>query len=390
MNLFLKFCTGGGDPADADVRRRCGTVAGGLGIALNLLLFGGKLLAGILTASVAMTADAVNNLSDAATSAVTLIGFRLAGQEADADHPFGHGRAEYVTGLVVAMFILLMGVEVGRTAVEALFRSQPVHTTPLSIVILAVAVAVKLGMFWFNRTLGRAISSMAMEATAADSLSDAAATSVILITALVSSKVSFPIDALAGLLVSALILKTGWETARNTLDTLMGRAMDPALAADIDALVTGYDEILGIHDLVYHDYGPGRAMMSFHAEVPADSDLLEIHDIIDRIERELNAKYRIVTSIHMDPVVADERTDALKAQVLALARAIDPALSLHDFRVTAGPIHTNILFDLVVPHRFHLSDSQVAADLGEAIRCLSDRYYPVIQVERSFVALSEE
>ena len=385
MNFFVRFCTRGGDVQSPDTRRRCGTLAGGIGIALNLLLFAGKLLAGILTASVAMVADAANNLSDAATSVVTLVGFRLAGQEADADHPFGHGRVEYVTGLVVALFILLMGFEVGRSALDALFHPQPVQATPVAAGILIAAILVKLWMFLFNRALGRAISSEAMEATAADSLSDAASTAVVLLSALLGSRVSFPIDALAGLLVAALILKTGWESARNTLDPLLGRPMDPALAADIDALVLGHDKILGIHDLIYHDYGPGRAMMSFHAEVPADGDLLEIHDIIDHIERELNAKYRIVTSIHMDPVVRDERTDALKGQVAALARSIDPALSIHDFRVTAGPIHTNILFDLVVPHRFHLSDGQVAAELTEAIKGLSDRYFPVIQVERSFV-----
>ena len=390
MHHILTFCLGGGDPADAATRRRCGTIAGTTGIVLNLLLFAGKLLAGILTASVAMVADGINNLSDAATSVVTLIGFRLAGQEADADHPFGHGRVEYLTGLVVAMFILLMGFEVGSSALEALFDPAPIHTTPLAVAILIAAIGVKFWMFLFNRTLGRAISSEAMEATAADSLSDAASTAVVLLSALLGSRVSFPIDALAGLLVAALILKTGWEAARSTMDPLLGRPMDPSLAADIDALVLSHDNIYGIHDLVYHDYGPGRAMMSFHAEVPADGDLLEIHDLIDHIERELNDKYRILTSIHMDPVVRDERTDALREQVAQLARDIHPALSIHDFRITAGPVHTNILFDLVVPHRFHLSDSQVAADLSAAIKDLSDRYYPVIQVERSYVDYREE
>jgi len=385
MSVLMEFCLKGGDPRSAETRRRCGTLAGGVGVLLNVLLFAGKLLAGLLTSSVAVIADAVNNLSDAATSVVTLVGFRLAGQEADADHPFGHGRIEYISGLVVALAILLMGIEVGRSALEALFRPSTVQATPLSVGILVAAIAVKLWLFWFNRTLGRTIDSAAMEATAADSLSDAASTAVVLLTALAGPHVTFPIDALAGLLVAALILKTGWEAARDTLDPLLGRPMDPKLAADIDALVLGHDKILGIHDLIYHDYGPGRAMMSLHAEVSADEDLLEIHDIIDHIERELKTKHRIETVIHMDPVVCDERTAGLRTQVAELARTVHPALSIHDFRVTAGPIHTNLLFDLVVPYNCAIKDDEVAEALTAAIKGLSDRYYPVIEVEHSFV-----
>lgn len=385
MGFFVNFCLRGGDKNSPETRRRCGTVVGGIGIFLNILLFLGKLLAGLITSSVAMIADAVNNLSDAATSVVTLIGFHLAGQEADADHPFGHGRAEYVTGLIVALAVLLMGVEVGRSALDALFHPEPVRATPLSLVILAVAIAVKLWMFLFNRALGRTIDSAAMAATAADSLSDAASTLVVLVSALLAGRISFPIDGLAGLAVSLLILKTGWEAARETLDPLLGRPMDPDLAADIDKLVLGHDNILGIHDLVYHDYGPGRAMMSFHAEVPADGDLLEIHDVIDHIERELKAKHHIETTIHMDPVVRDERTAELRAQVTAQVKGLDPSLSIHDFRITAGPIHTNLIFDVVVPYGFRLSDDQVRAELSARIKGLSDRYFSVIQVDHSYV-----
>lgn len=360
-------------------------IAGGVGVFLNLLLFGGKLLAGLSVSSVAMIADAVNNLSDAGSSVVTLVGFRMAGQAADADHPFGHGRMEYVAGLIVALAVLLMGLEVGRSAVEALFRPSAMRATPLSLAILAAAIAVKLWMFLFNRALGRAIGSPAMEAAAADSLSDAASTCVVLLSALAGGLVSFPLDGLAGLVVSALILKTGWEAARDTLDPLLGRPMDPALAADIDKLVLGHDKILGIHDLVYHDYGPGRAMMSFHAEVPADGDFMELHDIVDHIERELMAKHRIKTVIHMDPVVSDARTEHLRQQTAGLVRALDPALTIHDFRITPGPIHTNVLFDVVAPYGFRLSDGQIRAELTARIQALSPKYYPVIEVERSFV-----
>ena len=352
---------------------------------VNLLLSLGKLLAGALTASVAITADGLNNLSDAATSVVTLAGFRLAGQEADAEHPFGHGRMEYVAGLIVSLAILLMGIEVGRSALDSLFHGSDPQFSPLSVVILAVAILAKFGLYWFNRSLGRLIGSAAMEATAADSLSDCLSTGVVLVSALAGHFWNLRVDGLAGLLVAAFILKTGWEAARDTLDPLLGRPMDQSLAADIDKLVLSHPNILGIHDLVYHDYGPGRAMMSFHAEVPADGDLLEIHDIIDHIERELKEKHHIEAVIHMDPVVNDERTTALREQVAALARELDPALSIHDFRITAGPMHTNLIFDVVVPYGFRLPDSQVRQSLTARIRTLSPRYFPVIQIDHSYV-----
>ena len=308
LKKLIGLCLRGGDPKDPGVRRRCGAISGGMGIGLNLLLFAGKLLAGILSGSVAMVADAVNNLSDAATSVVTLVGFRLAGQQADADHPFGHGRIEYITGLLVSLAVLLMGVEIGRSSVEALLRPQNVQMSLLTLVILVAAILIKLWIFVFNRALGRAIDSQAMAATAADALSDMASTGAVLLSAIVGQWTRLPIDGAAGLLVAVLILKTGWEAAQATLAPLLGRPMDPELAADIDRIVLGHDKILGIHDLVYHDYGPGRAMMSFHAEVPADENLLEIHDIIDHIERELKARHGIDTVIHMDPVVCDART----------------------------------------------------------------------------------
>ena len=385
MKFILSLCLRGEDPRSPAVRRRCGVLSGGVGIALNLLLAAGKMLAGLLTASVAMTADGLNNLSDAATSVVTLFGFHLAGQAADADHPFGHGRIEYVAGLIVSMAILLMGLEVGRSSAQALFRGSQAAFSPAAVAILCAAILVKLWMFRFNRALGRAIDSAAMQAAAADSLSDALSTAVVLACTLAGRFLDVHVDGLAGLLVAAFILRTGWEAARDTLDPLLGRPMDPELAADIDRLVLSHDHILGIHDLVYHDYGPGRAMMSFHAEVPAGGDLLELHDIIDHIERELKEKHHIDTCIHMDPVVRDDRTDALREQVAALAREVDPALTIHDFRITAGPRHTNLIFDVVVPYGFSLTDAQVRDQLTGKLRSLDSRYYAVIQVERSYV-----
>lgn len=386
INAIIKrLLPAGSDPQDAKVRQHCGSTAGAIGIGLNLCLSGSKFIAGLLTGSIAVIADAVNNLSDAAASVVTLIGFRLAGQAADQEHPFGHGRIEYLTGLVVALAILLMGFEIGKSSVQKLLSPLPVDFSWLAIAILGAAIGVKLWMFLFNRALGRALGSAAMEATAADSLSDVVSTSVVLLSTLADRFLGLHIDALAGLLVAAFILKTGWSAAKETLDPLLGRAMDPALAQDIAQLVHSHPGILGIHDLVYHDYGPSRAMMSFHAEVPANGDLLEMHDLIDHIERELKHKHHIETVIHMDPVVCDDSTAALRQQIDALAQGVDPALTIHDFRITAGPLHTNVIFDVVVPHAFHLSDHQVQKALSEQVRALSDHYYAVIQVDHSFV-----
>lgn len=379
----------GRDVSAPETRQLCGMRAGAVGIALNALLCLGKLLAGTITGSVAIVGDALNNLSDAASSVITLVGFRLAGQQADEEHPFGHGRMEYLAGLVVSMAILLMGFELGKSSVEKLFSPESLDFSWVAVGILAVSVMVKVWMYFFNSTLGRRIGSQTMLATAADSLSDSVATGAVLLATLAGHIWDLKIDGLAGLIVAAFILKTGWEAARDTLDPLLGRPMDPELAQDIDQLVLSHDNILGIHDLIYHDYGPGRAMMSFHAEVPADSDLLEMHDIIDHIERELKEKHHIDTVIHMDPVVNDERTTALREQVAALARELDPVLTIHDLRITAGPMHTNVLFDVMVPYGFRLTDSQVVSELGKKVEALSSKYSAVIEVDHSFVSRAE-
>lgn len=385
IQFLIRRWLDGQDAKSPKVRQMCGTRAGAVGIVLNTLLCLGKLLAGLITGSIAIVGDALNNLSDAASSVITLIGFRLAGQAADEEHPFGHGRMEYLAGLVVSAAILLMGVELGKSSIEKLFHPEELDFSWLAIVILAISVGVKVWMYFFNRTLAHRIDSETMAATAADSLSDSAATSVVLLATLAGHFLHLKIDGFAGLLVALFILKTGWQAAKDTLDPLLGRPMDPELAADIDQLVRSHENILGIHDLVYHDYGPGRAMMSFHAEVPADADLLEMHDLIDHIERELKEKHHIETVIHMDPIVNDERTAALREKVAYLAQQIDPCLTIHDLRMTAGPHHTNVLFDVMVPYGFRLTDSQVISQLRQGVESLSPKYYAVIQVDHSYV-----
>lgn len=371
-----------GQPA---VRAAYGRLAGIVGIVLNLLLAVGKLLAGAFTGSISVTADAFNSLSDAGSSIVTLLGFHLAGKKPDAEHPFGHGRMEYLSGLLVSALVLLVGFELLRSSLGKILHPVSVSFSLLSAVILAVSALVKLWMSHFNRKLGRRIRSAAMEATAADSLSDAAATTAVLAGLLAEHFFHVTIDGWVGLLVSFFVLKAGWGAVRETLDPLLGRPADPELVHAIYTTVMAHEGILGIHDLIIHDYGPGRRMMSFHAEVPADGDMMAAHDLIDNTERELKQQYGIETVIHMDPVKQDGQTQLLREQVAQLAAEVDPGLTIHDFRITAGPSHTNLIFDVVVPNGFSLSDAALLSALREKISSMDGgTYYAVVQIDHTY------
>ena len=372
------------DPA---VRERYGVLSGVVGILLNLLLSAGKLCAGVLSASISITADAFNNLSDAGSSVVTLVGFKLAGQKADDGHPFGHGRLEYLTGLLVSLVILLVGLELGKSSIEKILHPEPVSFSVVSVIILAISILVKLWMCLFNRRLGRRIGSAAMAATAADSLSDVAATSAVLAGTLVGRMTGLAIDGWVGALVAVFILRAGWGAAKDTINPLLGQNPDPELVRNIQTTVLSHPQVTGMHDLIIHDYGPGRSMMSFHAEVPIDSDIMEAHDVIDHIERELKDRFGIETSVHMDPIATnDEQVNRVRAQVAALVQVIDPAMTIHDFRMTRGPLHTNLIFDMVVPHKCPLSDGEVAARIEKAVKTLDDHYFVVLQLDRSYVS----
>ena len=387
VDLLVKaFISRPDDWEDPEIRQRYGLLTGGVGIALNLLLSLGKFLAGVLTGSIAITADAFNNLSDAGSSVVTLAGFQMAAKRADDDHPFGHGRMEYISGLIVAGAILLVGVELVKSSVEKILRPEEIAFSWASVGILCAAILVKLWMFHFNRTLGRRIGSAAMGATAADSLSDAAATSAVLLGTLVGGLTGLHIDGWVGLLVAAFILRAGWGAARDTLDPLLGQSPDPKLVEDIEQTVLAHELVSGIHDLIVHDYGPGRRMVSLHAEVPMDADMLAVHDIIDDIERELKEKFRIEAVIHMDPIATrDPRTNALKEQVAELVREVHPAMTTHDFRMTQGPHHQNLIFDVVAPHRCPLSDEEVKARIGKLVAGLSGGpYFAVVSIDRAY------
>ena len=371
------------DPAD--LRRGYGMLCGAVGIGLNLLLFGGKFLAGTLSGSIAITADAFNNLSDAGSSFVTLVGFHLAGQKPDVHHPFGHGRIEYLSGLAVSMLILLMGFELGRSSLDKILHPSPVDSSPLVLGILCVSIAVKLYMAFYNHTLGKKLSAPAMLATAVDSLSDSAATFAVLAATLVGQFSGVLIDGWVGLLVAALILWSGAKSAKETIDPLLGTPPTHEFVQRIRDLVMVHPGIIGIHDLIVHDYGPGRVMISLHAEVPATENVLDIHDEIDNVEKELQEKLGCEAVIHMDPIVTDDGVTAeTRQRVAALVRCIDDEISIHDFRMVSGATHTNLIFDAVVPFGFRLTDAQVAEKIKTAVRALDGTYYAVVHVERSY------
>ena len=366
------------------LRRAYGTLCGAVGIGLNILLFMGKFFAGQLSGSIAVTADAFNNLSDAGSSAVTLLGFRLAGKKPDTDHPFGHGRIEYISGLIVAGLILLMGVELAKSSFDKILHPEEVTFSALAVVILAVSVAVKLYMWFYNRRIGGKLRSAAMEATAMDSLSDAAATFAVLLATLIGKWTGLAVDGYVGLLVALFILFSAYKAAKETLSPLLGQAPDPELVQRIRDIVAEHDTVVGIHDLVVHDYGPGRQMVSLHAEVPASGDILELHDVIDNIERELHEKLHVQAVIHMDPIVTDDaEVDALRRQVAELARQVEPRMTVHDLRVVRGTTHTNLVFDAVLPLDAAITPAEAARRIREKVSELDGDYYAVVTVEHS-------
>lgn len=369
----------------AAVRKAYGILCGAVGICLNILLFAGKIFAGTLSGSIAITTDAFNNLSDAGSSAVTLLGFELGGQKADREHPFGHGRFEYLSGLVVAMLIVLMGFELGKTSFSKILHPQVVQFDILIVIILCASIAVKLYMFTYNRAIGNKFSSSAMRATALDSLSDCAATSAVLLATLVGYFTHVHIDGWCGVLVSAFILYSGFCAARDTINPLLGEPPSAEYVQQIKEIVLEHPKVIGIHDLVVHDYGPGRRMISLHAEVSASEDILELHDEIDNLEKELREKLGCESVIHMDPVVTDDGiTEETRKKVSALVHCIDDQINIHDFRMVSGPTHTNVIFDAVVPFQFRLTDAEVANKIETAVRTLDGNYYAVVNVEKSY------
>ncbi len=378
------------DVENPRVRERYGRLGSVTGIAANLLLFGGKFAVGSLTRSVAITADAVNNLSDAGSSVISLISFRLSGKPADKEHPFGHARIEYIASMAVAILILLLGGELAKSSVEKILHPEAVLFTPVMIWVLVGSILVKLGLFAFNRNLGRRIGSPVMAATAADSLSDVLATSAVLAATLVGHFTQLLVDGWVGVVVACFILWSGVGIIRDAMDKLLGDAPSAELIETIENFVMGYEGIIGVHDLVVHNYGPGRCFASLHAEVPASEDILVSHDIIDNIERDIAQSHGIHLVIHLDPVVTDDpEVDALRARVRELVEGLGNGLSIHDFRLVKGATHYNLIFDVAVPIGFSIKDQDLLAMIQTRIRKWGD-YYPVVTLDRTYVSAREE
>lgn len=368
------------------VRQAYGTLCGAVGIGLNLLLFLGKWLAGTLSGSIAITADAFNNLSDAGSSVITLVGFHLSGQKPDSEHPFGHGRIEYLSGLFVSAAILIMGFELIKSSASKILHPEPIDSSPLILAILAASILVKLYMFLYNRSVGKKIRSTAMQATANDSLSDTVSTALVLAATIISQLTGLILDGWFGVLVGVFIFYTGITTMKDTVDPLLGQAPSPELVAQIQKIMNTGSCVCGIHDLIVHDYGPGRRIISLHAEVPAHGDLLKIHDEIDNLERTLYEELNCFATIHMDPIVtSDADTIRLRTAATAAAKEIWDALTIHDFRMVKGETHTNLIFDLVIPYKAPLSDETIVQELKKKIRELpGENCFAIIQTDHSY------
>ncbi|MCI9143790.1 MAG: cation transporter [Lachnospiraceae bacterium] len=381
--LFIKNRDNTKDPA---VRQAYGILCGAAGIFLNLCLFTGKFIAGTISKSIAITADAFNNLSDAGSSVITLIGFKMAGQKPDPHHPFGHGRIEYISGLLVSVIILLMGIELLQSSIEKIVHPEELIFSPVVIIILLASILVKCYMFLYNRQLGKKLESAAMSATATDSLSDTLATSAVLISTLIAHFTGFAVDGWCGVLVGLFICYAGYGAAKDTISPLLGQAPDKEFVRQINDIVMAHENILGIHDLIVHNYGPGRVLISLHAEVPADGNFLALHDMIDTIEHELRNTLNCHAVIHMDPIcVGDEETTRLKALVSGYLHEISDRLTMHDFRIVTGPTHTNLIFDVAAPYDFSMTDSELENLIKERILRDNPTYFAVIEIDKQMV-----
>ena len=387
--LFIKTPREYDDPA---TRRAYGVLCGAVGILLNILLFAGKFIAGSLAKSVAVTADAFNNLADAGSSVITIIGFRLAGQKPDKEHPFGHGRFEYIAGLLVSAAIILMGVELLKTSVEKIIAPQAVEFSVLTAVILVFSVAVKIYMAVYNGSLGKKLASPALAAAAKDSLSDSIATAVVLVSSAVGHFLRINIDGWCGAAVAVFVLRAGIMSVRDTLAPLLGTEPDPEFVKRINDIVLSYPEISAIHDLIIHDYGPGRQIISLHAEMPTESgsDIFKLHDIVDNAERRLRQELGCDATIHLDPVAAeDEQTQMLHERMEAALFEINSGLTMHDFRIVPGPMHTNLIFDVVVPYDNKMPQAEILEKIEYAAAELPSgknggKYYAVVRFDRPF------
>ena len=382
VKLFIRDSENTGN---LKVREAYGTLGSITGIVVNLILAIIKYIAGILSGSISVTADAINNLSDAGSSIISLIGVKLSAMPADKDHPYGHGRVEYISALGVSFFVLLMGIELFKSSVDKIVNPAPVKFNWVALIILLVSIFMKLWLGFFNKRLGEKINSAPMIAVMKDSFSDCLATSVALVAIVVSAFSDVSIDGYLGIVVAGFIFLAGFNILKDTMADLLGKPAEKEFTEQVEAKILSYDKIVGVHDMIIHDYGPGRRFASAHAEVSSNDDIMEIHDIIDLAERDILNEFGLIISIHTDPIVTDdERINSLKDMTNTIIKEVSAKMSIHDFRVVDGPTHTNLIFDLIVPHKYHLSNNQIIQIIEDKLSKIDERYFVVITIEHAF------
>ena len=381
---FVKDHEKADDPA---VRMRYGQFAGIVGIICNIALCLGKGVIGLIAGSVSIVADALNNLSDAASNVISLLGFKLASKPADPGHPYGHGRYEYLSGLAVAVVIVIIGVELIQTSIDKVLNPTATEFSLAVVAVLVLSILVKLWMAVFNRTIGRRISSTTLEATAVDSRNDVISTGVVLVCAIVSHLTGIDLDGIVGIAVGAFIVYSGAQLVRDTVNPLLGQAPDPALVSHIQNKILGYPGVLGTHDLMVHDYGPGRQFASAHVEMAAEADPMESHDLIDNIEQDFKEDDGLIVTLHYDPIVTDDpEVKDLRNQINALVKTIDARLSIHDLRTVPGPTHTNVIFDCVKPADFDMDDEDLRARIATLVAADHPQAICKITIDQSYVS----
>ncbi len=387
LKLFVKEQSG---PLTAEKRQRYGKVASSTGIVTNLLLFIMKVTVGLLFNSIAIVADAVNNLSDSSSSLITLIGFKMSSKPADVKHPYGHARSEYISGFIVSIVIVFLGLQLLLTSAEKIWSPDPVQFSWLSVIILTISILLKLWQGHFYRIIAKTIDSSALEATATDSMNDVVTTGAVLLSLFVAYFTGWQIDAHMGVLVAGFIIYSGIRSIIETLNPLLGAAPDEDLVCEIGDKIKSYEGVIGYHDLVVHNYGPDRCFASVHVEVPNTDDIMESHDLIDNIERDFIQELSIHLVIHLDPVVVDDAlTNELRAVVAEIVKEIDSCLSMHDFRFVAGPTHSNLIFDVAVPPAYRLNDNELRESIDRKVKELNKNYYTVITIDRSYISTTE-
>lgn len=380
--LVKKFVPDYENVSNSGVREKYGILGGILGIICNFFLFSLKLTVGLLMNSISVISDAFNNLSDTASSLIVIVGTKLSNMRPDEEHPFGHGRIEYISSLIVSFIIMLVGFELFKSSLSKIFTPQPVAFSLPLIIILGASVLVKLWMASYNRWLSGRISSGVLRAAATDSLIDAVSTSIVVISIIVGRFVSFPLDAIFGAIFSLLVIYSGFGIAKDTVDVLLGTAPDMETVDKITEKILQAEGIIGVHDLIVHDYGPGRKMASVHAEVPDTADIVKIHELIDRLEQEISRELGVHTVIHMDPIATGcETTDRIKAEVLEIIKSVDESMGIHDFRMTDGESNINLIFDLEMPFALQKDKDKILSQIKEKLSERDSRYAAVITVD---------